>query len=253
MSYSEIILDQIDQIGMNKKKILDNIKILLEYMDIDNIHKIFYVYCYLLWNGYFSYNNKHVYSDIDIDYDLDYSIEDENAIFLGKGVCRQYSVFLYEILSYIKYDSRWLDIELKDSKINKLMDIKRRIDKKVANEYKEVEGVNHRIVLVDTKDSLLSLDPTNLCEQEILSNSRIFVPNGEYNVDEDNFFKSIYFLYGKDKRLSDSSTINKEILINYYDEAKNKCIKKRNIIKDFYEYTKPYYIKQKELIKMFKI
>ena len=93
MSYTELILEKIDENIDNRKNILINIKQLVEAITINNIHELFYFYCYLLWNGYFSYNKTHLYSDINIETELESSIEEENIIFIGKGVCLHYANF----------------------------------------------------------------------------------------------------------------------------------------------------------------
>ena len=249
MSYTELILEKIDEKIDNTKNILINIKHLVEAVTINNIHELFYFYCYLLWNGYFSYNKNHMYSDVDIETELDYSIEDENTIFIGKGVCGHYALFLNTLLNYLNYDSKFMDIELNDSKINPIINIKRNVDKRNSSN----KGINHRIVINKNNNTYLILDPTNLCEHEIINNKRIYVINGEYNIEENSFRKELDILYGKDNKYPNNNSISKELLIKYYKETKDKILKNNDIIEEFYNENKPYYIKQKKLINFFKL
>ena len=51
-----------------------------------------------------------------------------------------------------------------------------------------IDKFNHASVYVETNVSDFILDPTNLCEIEIIKNKEIYCPTGEYVVNM-NFFK----------------------------------------------------------------
>ena len=61
-------------------------------LNLDNIYMQFYVFGYLLWNGYFSINKKYFYNDKAM-------LNEKNTIFLGKGCCRHNAKLLQEVYS----------------------------------------------------------------------------------------------------------------------------------------------------------
>ena len=249
MSYVEILLDMIDEIEVNKKEILNNIKQLINELKLNNIHQYFYLYCYLLWNGFFSYTHNHKYS-LTTDGLLDNKIEEENYIYLGIGVCRHYTKLLNDILITFNICSKEIEYTLLDSSINPIMDIKRNVDSSCIDSNNN--SINHKSVIVKDNNEVYILDPTNICEQAIIKDKKIYSFSGNYNVDYNNFINTLNIIYGNIK-YPEKSTLTKKELINIYQMMKELCLTKKNLLEDFYINNKKYYVKQKELISNFEL
>ena len=82
-----------------------NIGKLFNELKLDNVHEKFYVFCYLLWNGYFSVDKTYVYSNKNIK-------DEENTIFLGEGCCR-HNARLLSIIFRKENFSLYFPVEVK--------------------------------------------------------------------------------------------------------------------------------------------
>lgn len=251
MSYVDVILDIIDELDRNKLIILKNTKQLILELKLNNIHQYFYLYCYLLWNGYFSYTKSHEYSDIGIGVYLDTRVEEENSIYMGKGVCRHYTKFLVNLLKTFNIKSKDMELRLENSTINSIMNIDRKVGECTDFKNNDDGTENHKVVLVKDNEYYYILDPTNLCEQVILKNKKIYSFSGNYNVNKTLFERYINTICGESIKYPEKSLITKEILERIYKETERKCIINKSLLEEFYNNNKPYYEKQKRLINDF--
>ena len=251
MSFSNLLYEQTEKLYTNKKEILVNVKNILKMLDLNNIHQYFYVYCYLLWNGYFSVTKHHEYNDINIDTELDNRIENNYTIFTGKGVCRHFAEFLNEILSEVNYDSKQISIRLNNHNIKTLMNIKRIIGEHEDHDIYDNGKENHSVVLTKEDNELFILDPTILCECIIMNNGKLISYSGQYNIDEKLFKTNIYKNIDNNK-IQSSSNITKKKLLEYYKYAERICLKNKILFEEYYKETKPKYEKNLKLINFFK-
>lgn len=219
--------------------IVENISKLIKELNLKNIHEIFFVFCYLLWNGYFSIDKKYVYNSVDIS-------EENNTIFLGKGCCRHNSKLLQEVLKYLDIYSR--EIEVSMSKFTKLKD---RIDIKREIEFSEKTNSLyslHSVVLYPGREQLLILDSTNLVECEVIKNGRIICFNGRYLVNKKIFKKELEKLLWYSYKFNNKSTIDKYILKENYSNARDICLNNINLFHDFFNENHENYKEVKKLV-----
>ena len=251
MSLTDIIYEERSKLEENKKEILISTKKVLTELKLNNVHEYFCAYCYLLWNGYFSNTKYQEYTDINIETELDNSIDDEFTIFRGKGVCRHFAIFLNEVLNELKIDSKKLSIRLNNHDIKTLMDIKRNIGEHEDHTIYDNGKENHAVVLTKDNIGLYIMDPTILCEHEVIQNNKLISFCGPYNINQEIFNKNLNRFLDKNYQHSKECTISKEKLIQYYIEAKSKCIENKKLFEDYYKEMKPKYEKNEKILELF--
>lgn len=250
MGFASYCRDIAYELNDNKNNVLVNSKELFSDLEVEkNIHKCFYLFSYLLWNGYYSSTKKYEYSDINeptflsYDYDLDYTI------FRGKGVCRHNAILLSDILSELNYISKYTGIRLNEHNIKTLTNIKRTIGKHLDHESIDDGKENHAVTLVSDKKSSFILDPTILCEFEVLKDAKLIGHSGKYDYDKNLLKKD----NGIKKINNEQISITKEELIKYYKETENIIKSNKDIIEYFYNENKKYYNKINKLSKILEI
>lgn len=205
--------------------IVQNIADLINELPLNNIHEKFYVFCYLLWNGYFSYGKSYGFDSFEF-------IDERNTIFLGYGCCRHNADLLEEVNKKMGIYSKPLFVRVKKAKSDKALNVKRKIinTKLTKSHFYEY---NHQACLAKDSDdkSLFLLDPTLLTECEITTKGKLVCINGIYKVNNMLLKKDI-----KDykKYCSDIATLTKEELEGYYAFAKEVCENNQNLFNDFY-------------------
>lgn len=229
-----------------EKTILKNIKETFNRIEPNNLHEYFYLYCYLLFNGYFSKDKYYEHNEDTIFEIVDRNIYDNFNIYSGTGVCSANSVLLKKILDNFNINSQCLKINAQNIKGKKIIDIKRNLGKKYENSNSTT--YNHQVVFVRTNESCFILDPTAICELEILKNKEIYYPNGEYILDKELLKKSLPNINYKNK-----NTISKDILIEYYKNMKDKCLKNKHILEELYNNNKENYKEISKKLEYFKI
>ena len=217
-----------------EKVILKNIKDTIQKLEPSNIHEYFYLYCYLLFNGYFSKDRYYEHNESKTDEIVDRRIYDNYNIYSGTGVCSANSVLLQKIFTELSLDSKVLEIKLEDIIGDKLMDIKRNVG--VCYPILNTDSCNHAIVFAKTKESSFILDSTNICELEVIKDKQIYYPNGSYLLDEELLKASLPNI-----TYNQESTISNEILLEYYREMKKKCIENQKLLDSLYKENKDNY------------
>lgn len=230
-----------------EKDILLNIKNIIKKTNPKNIHELFYIYCYLLMKGYLSKNKYYEYSDIEEGLEIDHRIFDEFGIYEGKGVCRHNATNLNKILRELNINSNFIELNVKKIEIENLMDFKPNIGKCLNIETNGNLKYNHANVFVETEKSNFILDPTNLCELEVLENRKLYCPFGNYIIN-DNVLNNL-----SNKKCRENNTITKNKIIEYYKSAKDKIIKNKSIIEDFYKNNEENYEKISKKLEYFKL
>lgn len=233
-------MDKIDsELYSKHTDIVVNIFKLIKELNLNNIHEIFYVFCYLLWNGYFSIDKKYVYNSVDI-------INENNTIFLGRGCCRHNSSLLQEVLKYLDMYSREMTVNLsKFTKLKNRMEIKREIESFV--EEKTLYSLHSDVLCLD-KSQLFILDPTNLVECEVIKNGKITCFNGRYLVSKKLLKKELDRLLWYSYEFNTKNTIDKNILNENYRTARDICLKNVNLLDDFYDENHRNYSDVKKLV-----
>lgn len=158
---------------------------LVQKLNLKNSLQICMLFTYLLWNGYFSVNKKHVYTDYmtaNIDGLASFDIMN------GKGVCLSYSTMLRDFLIVCGYDSANLinseDANIKYSYMPKIFRQTGRI-KRITKFHEFISKIqtknlgNHSFTLVNENDNLYIFDPTNLALIRITSINEAKVVNGK--------------------------------------------------------------------------
>ena len=234
MSLSELYNRLSNEMSSLEKEILKNIKETFQKLEPSNIHEYFYLYCYLLFNGYFSKERYYEHNEAKTDEIVDRRIYDNYNIYSGTGVCSANSVLLQKIFTELSLDSKVLEIKLEDIIGNKLMDIKRNVG--VCYPILNTDSCNHAVVFAKTKESNFILDSTNICELEVIKDKRIYYPNGSYLLDEELLKASLPNI-----TYNQESTISNEILLEYYRDMKKKCIENQKLLDSLYKENKDNY------------
>ena len=217
-----------------EKVILKNIKDTIQKLEPSNIHEYFYLYCYLLFNGYFSKDRYYEHNESKTDEIVDRRIYDNYNIYSGTGVCSANSVLLQKIFTELSLDSKVLEIKLEDIIGDKLMDIKRNVG--VCYPILNTDSCNHAVVFAKTKESNFILDSTNICELEVIKDKQIYYPNGSYLLDEELLKASLPNI-----TYNQQSTITNQMLLEYYRNIKKKCIENQKLLDSLYNENKDNY------------
>ena len=227
---------------------VDNIANLFKKLNLSNIHEYFYVYCYMLWNGYFSVDKSYAYNRKGLN-----AKNSEYAVFLGKGTSTQAAELLTELLNKKHLKARTIDLRVKKVKLNDVMNIKRRFETELKDFKNCQRGTNQRVTMLYSVDKAVSttlFDPILLAESEILYGGKLNCVNGKYKVDKglllhrlDNpFFK-------EDEDLPKRATLDHNIVLESYDKARSLCEHSLDCFEQFYQENKSHYDAIKRLIK----
>lgn len=234
MSLSELYNRLSYEMSSLEKVILKNIKDTFQKLEPSNIHEYFYLYCYLLFNGYLSKDKYYEHNEAKTDEIVDRRIYDNYNIYSGTGVCSANSVLLQKIFTELSLDSKVLEIKLEDIIGDKLMDIKRNVG--VCYPILNTDSCNHAVVFAKTKESNFILDSTNICELEVIKDKQIYYPNGSYLLDEELLKASLPNI-----TYNQESTITNQMLLEYYRNIKKKCIENQKLLDCLYTENKENY------------
>lgn len=207
-----------------------NIAGLINELSLDNIHEQFYVFCYLLWNGYFSVDKIYKYSNL-------VPLDENNTIFLGSGCCRHNADLLKDVYNEIGIFSSSMPIELVKTSLNKIMDIERNIESYVKLESPKKDPRNHKICIgpfFKNSKELFMFDPTCLTECEIVENGKIICFNGKYKINDKLFRQDLINGNIRDIEFNKKLTLNSKMLKEFYEIAREICIKNKKLFEDFY-------------------
>ena len=231
-----------------EKDILKNIKEVIKEINPKNIHELFYIYCYLLTNGYFSKDKYYEYSDIDENLEIDHVIFDEFKIYSGRGVCRHNSTQLNKILKLLNLNSIFIGLNVEKIDTENLMDFIPNIGECLKIYNSDIDKINHASVYVETNESSFILDPANLCEVEIIKDKQLYCPSGEYIMNRNTLKKIL-----PNKKYKEKSTITKENLIEYYKVSKEKIINNKSLLEEFYTNNEEKYKEISKKLEYFKL
>ena len=246
MSLSELYNRLSSEMKSLEKVILENIIKTFKKTEPSNIHEYFYLYCYLLFNGYFSKERYYEHNEAKTDEIVDRRIYDNYTIYSGTGVCSSNSVLLRKILNELNIDSKILEVKLEDIIGDKLIDIKRNVG--VCFPTINTDSCNHAVVFTKTKESSFILDSTNICELEVIRDKEIYYPNGSYLIDEELLKESLpNIIYKKE------STITNQLLLEYYRNIKRKCIENQKLFDSLYNENKENYKEISKKLEYFEI
>lgn len=248
MSIYDIYNDLKYDMSFIEKDILKNIRKIIKELNPENIHELFYIYCYLLMKGYFSKDKYYEYSDIDENLEIDEVTFNEFKIYSGKGVCRHSATQLNKILKTLDINSNFIGLNLQKINTENLMDFTPNIGECLKTSSNNIDKLNHAAVYVKTKESNYIIDPTNLCEIEIIKDSEIYCPSGEYIIDKNTLKKCLI-----NKKHNKKSYITKEQLIKYYMASKEKIINNKNLIEQFYMDNEEKYKEISKKLEYFKL
>lgn len=226
--------------------IVENAGKLMNELPLHNIHEKFYVFCYLLWNGYFSVEHTYTYSDV-------IPPDERNTIFLGRGCCRHNADLMKDVFKELDYDSSGnpMNIYLGKTKLKPLMDIKKTTEAYTPAEKEDPNETNHRIYVgpfFREDKALFLFDPTILTECEILTGGRIHCFNGKYQVNESLIKKNLNYAYTFDRKYNLRPTLTEKQLKEFYAFAKQVCIEYGPLFNDFFAENQPKYEKMQGLI-----
>lgn len=142
-----------------------------------NFIKVFSVYYFLIWNGFFSIDNSFQFGSSNKDF---FEFEDGASIINGEGVCLNISAHFRDILKYLSsdYEAYLVGVHLKEednwnakhSKINKKIQ-----NNHQKNENNNIENnllIDHADVLITCNNGFYLLDPTNFLIYKLLNNNK---------------------------------------------------------------------------------
>lgn len=221
---------------------IDNIIKAIDELNLDNIHKQFYAFCYLLWNGYFSVDKEYFYNDSNI-------LDEENTIFLGRGCCRHNAKLLEKVYRGLHVHSKKIGIRLLDNALSSIMDIEQKIEESTYDEkeYRR-KDYNHSIVIVTEKERCYLFDSTTLTECEVLNNAKLFCIDGKYKINKKLLKKDLNYILYRNFPYNKKPIITNEGIKNDYTIAHDICIKNSNYLNEFYEKNRNNYQKIKQII-----
>jgi len=171
--------------------VLENYKNLAEDLHVSTSLDLSHLFSYLLWNGYFSVDKKHVYQLqerllLPGLYSLD--------VIKGKGVCLSYAELLHNYLSVCGKDSSLLLCKVpkkrkaisfdyrpeivRNRKINIISIISNHVMSFFLSGLINQVG-NHAVTLVEENGMLYVYDATNLCALNIKDASTASIINGK--------------------------------------------------------------------------
>lgn len=207
----------------------DNITKLLTDLKTENIHQLFYVYCYLLWNGFFSIDKKYVYNNKDI-------IDEENTIFLGKGCCRHNSRHLTTVLKKMKFDAYEMRLRTDNIKFRTIICIDAKTEVYESNINLAKNDFDHSVVLTISKEKgNVILDPTMIIELEMIKYGKLVCFNGIYKVRQKLFKQELNNILSKDYPYNSKPLINLDILLENYRKAEELCQENICLFDDFFD------------------
>lgn len=241
MNFSNQLIDEREQeLLYLHEKCTRNISEFIKYMSLKNIHQEFYLFCYLLWNGYFSVDKKFVYNNQDI-------IDENNQVFLGYACCRHNAELLTEVLKKNNINAFSMTIHLEKYK-SKLFNIERTIGKSRDNKTSKKQA-NHLVTIIKTlSNEVFLLDPTNPCECEIIKNWKLIQLTGEYKVGKRLLNDELDYWLFNCSPLKKEKTITSIKLIEDYKIAKEVCEKRQEDFNDFFYDNKENYESIKKLV-----
>lgn len=216
-----------------------NISQLFEELGLNNIHQQFYVFCYLLWNGYFSIDKSYVYDNKNI-------VDEDNTIFLGRGCCRHNSELMEEVFKLLDIEAREMGLRVKKIEPQRLIRIKRKIECFEEPSDLSRGECNHSVTLVGDSSAYFLFDSTNLIECEILNKSKLVSFGGEYKVNRRTFSKELIEV--SYHAINRKPTMSESLLISNYEKARDVCEKNKNLFNDFYDDNHPNYEKIRQLV-----
>lgn len=134
--------------------------------------EILYIYTYLLYNGYLSYDNKFTFTFPNKELEIRKGF----SVFSGKAVCRNMASLLSDILSYLDINNFGIityrtdeNTETKNSVDENLYNIynesSSNFDEELQNRHRNVDELftgNHFEVIAEVNNKLYILDPSSL-------------------------------------------------------------------------------------------
>lgn len=218
---------------------VDNISLLFKELDLNNIHQQFYVFCYLLWNGYFSVDKSYVYDNKNI-------VSEDNTIFLGRGCCRHNSLLMEEVFKQLDIDVREIGLRIGEIKLPKLIGIERIIECYEAPSTLTRKETNHSVNMIGDRGAFFLFDSTNLIECEIINRAKLVCFGGEYKVNRRMFSKELsetsYHVVNR------KPTMSVSLLTENYEDARDVCEKNKSLFNDFYDDNYSNYEKIRQLL-----
>jgi len=220
---------------------IENISKLLKELNVNNVHELFYVYCYLLWNGYFSIDKSYVYNSKDI-------LDEYNTIFLGRGCCRHNTKLLGEVFEDLEIKSPNIGIKTIRLDFESLMPIE--INFEIFNQEHNLptNSYNHSVNVIKEDNGLFILDPTNNIECEVIKKGKLICFSGQYKIRQKLFLKELRKLISPNYQFNGEPTITKDDLLDYYNIAQSICDENRKLFDDFFDENRPNYEKIKKLL-----
>lgn len=199
------------------------------------------LFCYLLWNGYFSIDKSYAYNSGQV-------VDEDNTVFLGRGCCRHNATLLSEVLMEMDIYSKKIGLRVFGVNLKNSMDIERRVEyKDSAKDRCSRKSYNHSGSLVNDYSSWYILDPTMLTECEVISGGKLVCINGRYRISKKLLLHDVthYSLYSPYKK---HSSIDKKQILNYHKIANNICCDNTTLFDDFFDYNYSNYKKIKQLL-----
>lgn len=223
-------------------EIFDNIAKLLTDLKTENIHQLFYIYCYLLWNGFFSVDKKYVYNNKDV-------VDEENAIFLGKGCCRHNSKHLTTILKKMKFDVYDMRVRTGNIKFRPIIDIDAKTEIYESNTNFSKRDFDHSVVLnISEENGNFILDPTMMIELEMIRHSKLVCFHGIYKVRKKLFQQELNTILSKDCLYHSKPFVHLDILLENYRNAEEICQENIRLFDDFFDDNHKHYEQIKKLL-----
>lgn len=210
-------------------EIFDNITKLLTDLKTENIHQLFYIYCYLLWNGFFSVDKKYVYNNKDI-------VDEDNTIFLGKGCCRHNTGLLTKILKQMKLAAYEMKIRTGNINFNPIIDIDAKTEVYEDNIKLAKTDFDHSVVLTISKeDGNFILDPTMMVELELIQYNKLVCFNGIYKVRQKLLKQELNNILSNDYPYHLKPLVKLDILLENYKNAEETCQENIHLFNDFFD------------------
>lgn len=172
---AKIVNDSIERAIFCYDKIIKKTNLLAKELNLKSSLDVSLLFTYMLYNGIFSYNSRHFYSENDkLKIPGHFSFD----IFHGSGVCLNYSDMLSDILIDAGYDASIINNKVCENiKYDYIPNIKREIRKtSFLNKMFSFVSIplsnkigNHSCTLIFEEDKPYVFDPTNVTIFECLN------------------------------------------------------------------------------------
>lgn len=253
---TEAFTDEHKQLKSMYDEILNNTAILYKSIDLSEPVSIFATYVYMYRKGYFSHNQKFLYSSNMKDFAKLNGID----VIRGTGVCRSIASFLTDIYNQMNMNSYNMPVNVQVEILKKMKELSiitlesdedaKKFVKIITMLTKYIKIPNHMITMVEHNDKNYIFDPTNDAFLQYYNPFKISIPTEENLFIKNTTFSLVNIIQNLMGIYPDGINIPKKInqikksTISYdeyekiYLETLKNCLENDKLFQEFYNSNK---------------